>query len=124
MPLNVQGNFRNKGSKVDFTLPVIKFKEDEVYFVYTPSLDLTGYGKSDEDAQTSFEETLAQFFDYTTNKKTLGSELKKLGWKVTKKALKSPSLSEMLLDNKYLADIFDEKSYSKFDKTVSIPAFA
>jgi len=124
MALNVRGKYRTKQKKVDFNLPVIKFEEDKVFFLYSPALDLTGYGKSEAEAQTSFEETLEQFLDYTINKKTLAAELKKLGWKISKTAMKSPSLTNMLMVNKYLAEIFEEKEYSKFDRTVSIPTFA
>ncbi len=124
MSLNIQGNFRNKGNKVEFSLPIIKFTEANVYFYYTPALDLTGYGNTEEEAQASFEETLGQFFDYTTNKNTLASELRKLGWKIGKRKLSIPSLPEMLKENKYLAEIFEQKAYSKFDKMYSIPAFA
>jgi len=124
MPLNVKGKFRNRDRKIDFSMPVIKFQENDVFFFYTPALDLTGYGKTEEEARTSFEETLGQFLDYATHKKTLSSELKKLGWKVSKKGVKSPSLKDMLIENSYLAEIFEGKAYTKFDQRISIPAFA
>lgn len=82
MGLEVKGNFRNRESKIRFNLPVIMFREEDVYFYYTPALDLTGYGKTEEEAKNSFQETLGQFLDYTTHKKTLLSELKKLSWNV------------------------------------------
>lgn len=122
--MNIKGNFRSKGNEVEFNLPIIQFKEDTVYFFYTPALDLTGYGNSEEEAKASFEETLTQFLAYTTNKKTLSSELRKLGWKVSKHKVASPSLTQMLRDNQYLVEIFEEKAYTKFDQTYSIPAFA
>jgi hypothetical protein len=120
----IQGNFKNLGNEVKFQLPIITFSEDGVFFFYTPALDLTGYGKTEEEAKSSFEETLGQFLDYTTHKKTLLSELKKLGWKVSKKTSRPPSLVEMINKNDYLAEIFEEKQYRKFHKTISLPAFA
>lgn len=122
MALEIKGNFRNRRSKVEFNLPVIKFQEDNLHFYYTPALDLTGYGHSEEEAKNSFNETLGQFFDYTINKKTLTSELKKLGWKVRGKSITVPSLTEMILANSYLAEIFEEKTYTKFHQTISLPA--
>lgn len=125
MSLNVQGNFKKGGNSVEFNLPIITFQEEGLYFYYTPVLDLTGYGKTDEEAKTSFEETISQFFDYAINKKTLFAELKKLGWKVSNRSVsKPPSLVDMLNKNNYLAEIFEEKQYKKFNHTVSIPAFA
>ena len=69
MSLEIMGNFHNKKGKINFNLPVIKFQEEDVYFFYTPALDLTGYGKTEAEAKVSFQETLGQFLDYTTKKK-------------------------------------------------------
>lgn len=124
MSLEFRGNFSNQSGQINFNLPIIKFQEDDLYFFYTPALDLTGYGKTEEEAKTSLEETLGQFLDYTTNKKTLFSELKKLGWKVKKRVLVVPSLKDMIIGNDYLAEIFEQKAYTKFHHTVSLPAFA
>jgi hypothetical protein len=124
MSLEIKGNFHNQKGKINFNLPVITFQENEVYFFYTPALDLTGYGKTEEEARTSFQETLGQFLDYTTNKKTLFEELKKLGWKVKKNSLVVPSLKDMIIENNYLAEIFEEKAYTKFHHTISLPAIA
>jgi hypothetical protein len=125
MDFRIKGNFKNKTGGVDFNLPLITFKEDNVFFAYSPALDLSGYGNSEEKAKASFDETLTQFFDYTTNKKTFVKELEKLGWKVSKnKASSPPSLIDMVNRNQYLAEIFEEKQYSKSYKTINIPAFA
>ena len=124
MDLSVHGDFSNPGAKVTFNLPIISFQEEGLFFFYTPALDLTGYGKTEDEAKSSFNETLAQFLNYATNKKTLFSELKKLDWKVSKKISKPPSLVDMLNDNDYLQKIFEEKQYRKFDQPFSLPAFA
>ena len=116
--------FHNRRSQIKFNLPIIKFQEDKVYFFYTPALDLTGYGKTEKEAKASFEETLSQFLDYTTNKKTLSAQLKKLGWKVKKNSLVAPSLKDMIVENNYLAEIFEEKAYTKFDHLITLPAIA
>jgi hypothetical protein len=124
MGLEIKGNFHNRRSQIKFNLPIITFHEENVYFFYTPALDLTGYGKTEEEAKSSFEETLSQFLDYTTNKKTLFAQLKKLGWKVKKNSLVAPSLKDMIVENNYLAEIFEEKAYTKFDHAISLPAIA
>ena len=69
MPLNVKGNFQHRDNKIDFNVPVITFAEDGVFFFYSPALDITGYGKTEEEARSSFQETLGQFLDYATHKK-------------------------------------------------------
>lgn len=112
-------------NQVDCRLTVTTFEEEGIHFYYAPALDLTGYGKTDEEAQKSFDITLEQFVNYGLHKKTLFNELKKLGWKVSKKSVsKPPSLVDMIYKNEYLADIFEEKQYTKFDQKVSLPAFS
>ena len=125
MDLRVQGNFKGKGGAVDFNLPIITFTENNIYFYYNPALDLSGYGNTDEEAKASFDQTISQFLDYGTNKKTLFSELEKLGWVISKKIVcKAPSLIDMVNSNDYLAEIFEEKQYKKFNQSVSIPLYA
>lgn len=120
----IHGNFKNQGNEVIFNVPVIRFTEENIYFYYTPAFDIAGYGNTDEEAKNSFEETITQFLDYSTNKNTFFNELKKLGWKLSKKVSRPPSLVEMITRNDYLARIFEEKTYQKFDREVKIPAFA
>jgi len=106
-----------------FSLPIITFQEENIFFIYTPALDLTGYGNTEDEARLSFEETLDQFLNYSTNKDTLVDELKRLGWKVSKKSVsKPPSLVDMINSNNYLAEIFEEKQYRKFHKNISLPS--
>jgi predicted ribosome quality control (RQC) complex YloA/Tae2 family protein len=121
---NLSANFHNQSSRINFDLPALAFEEENVHFIYSPALDLTGYGKTEEEAQQSFKEALDQFFDYTTNKKTFEQELRRLGWKIQKNRSKAPSLVDMINQNDYLKEIFEEKQYRKFNQTVSMPAFA
>jgi predicted RNase H-like HicB family nuclease len=123
MNSQISGDFKNSGNAITFNLTVIAFQEDNIFFVYTPALDLTGYGNTEEEARLSFEETLDQFLNYSTNKDTLVDELKRLGWKVSKKSVsKPPSLVDMINSNDYLAEIFEEKQYKKFHKNISLPS--
>lgn len=57
-------------------------KEEGINYIYSPALDLTGYGKNVKEAKESFEVTLKEFIDYTDNKKTIFDELEHLGWLV------------------------------------------
>ena len=122
----VSGNFKNsRGNTAEFNLPLLTFQEDGLYFFYSPALDLTGYEKTKKEADSSFREALGQFLNYSINKNTLWSELKKLGWKVSKKSTsRPPSLVDMVNKNQYLAEIFEEKQYQKTHSTVSLPVFA
>jgi hypothetical protein len=125
MDLHFSGNYTNQtGGEVVCNLTVITFEEDGVYFVYAPAMDLTGYGESLEEAKSSFEQTLEQFVNYGMNKNTFFRELKKLGWKISKKkASVPPSLVDMINKNEYLARIFEEKQYTKSHQNISLPAY-
>lgn len=98
-----------------------------VHFVYSPQLDLTGYGYSQEEAKQSFEVVFEDFVDYTIKKGTLGSVLKKLGWKQQKGPLKkplksiAPSITTVIANKKYVADIFDKYPLNSYHKVVELP---
>lgn len=113
-----------KSAKVTVEVPVIIFEEDGVTFIYTPALDLTGYGRDEDEARASFGETLEEFLRYTINKGTLHDVLVSYGWKVGKNRKVPRSLVHMLTTNEYLARIFEEKQYKKAHETVHIPLVA
>ena len=76
---------------------------------------MSGYGHSEEEAKSSFSESLHEFFRYTHNKNTLDKVLKDLGWSIkgTKKKPKfNPPLdSDLVTSNSLYNDIVNNKSY-------------
>lgn len=115
---------------VSVRLLLIHFKDDNnVHFIYSPHLDLTGYGNSLTEAKASFEIVFDDFIDYTINKKTLGKVLKTLGWELkgsVKKPKKviAPSISSIISENEYVSDIFDKYSTKTYHQEVGIPTMA
>jgi hypothetical protein len=106
-------------------LSLIEFEEDGLHFVYSPALDLTGYGKSPIEARESYNCAMEEFLRYTSNKETAHEVLESLGWTITKKKnISAPSLSELIKNRSYLEEIFTEKQFRKTDETVTLPAFA
>jgi len=76
-----EGKYKNKAADVIVRLLLIQFQdENKIHFIYSPHLDLTGYGNTLQEAKKSFEIVLEDFVDYTITKKTLGKVLKDLGW--------------------------------------------
>lgn len=103
-------------------LSLLKFEEDGLYFIYSPALDLTGYGKTESEARDSYEQAIEEFFRYTTNKKTIFTELEKLGWTISKKnKVSAPSLSHLIQTREFMEEIFSEKQLRKVDENVMIP---
>lgn len=122
--------YKNDLSIVKVKLLLIHFEdENSVQFIYSPHLDLTGYGDSLSNAKNSFEIALEDFVDYTLKKKTIGKVLSGLGWEIkgsSKKPKKvlAPSITSVIKDNEYVSEIFDKYSTNTFHQEVGLPAFA
>lgn len=102
----------NKGNaKIHVNLDVITWQEEGVFYYFSPALDLIGYGQSDEEAQQSFEIMLAEFVDYTHNKRTMFDELERLGWTVNKrkKRMQPPNQEELLQDNEEYRNLMNRQ---------------
>jgi hypothetical protein len=113
--LSLKANLGINNGKVYVGLSLVEFIEDDVVIIYSPALDLSGYGHSQEEAKTSFSEATAEFFRYTSNKKTLNSVLKALGWSVKGSKMKRtfipPKDSDLVSTNSLYNDIVNNKSY-------------
>lgn len=122
-----EGDYVNKEGNVKVRLILFHFQdENSIHFIYSPHLDLTGYGYTLEEAKKSFEWAFSEFTDYTLKKKTLGKVLKKLGWtiqglkKKPKKVL-APSITSVIKDNDYVSEIMDKYSVNTFHEDVGLP---
>ena len=118
---------RKNSNLINVRLLLIHFKdENKVHFIYSPHLDLTGYGNNLLEAKRSFEIVFDDFIDYTIKKKTLGKVLNKLGWEFKgsiKKPVKiiAPSIKSVISENEYISDIFDKYQTKTFHKEIGIP---
>lgn len=113
--------------KIEGFLDIIIFKEDDTTIVYCPPLEVYGYGIDENEAQESFKVSLTEFFKYCTNKNTLRTELKRLGWQMKRGKLKPmipPSISELLSTNENLSRIYNNFDFRKTATNVSFSAVA
>ncbi len=125
-----EGGFINKSGNVIVKLLLIHFEdENNIHFIYSPHLDLTGYGTNLDEAKKSFEIVFEDFIDYTLKKKTLGKVLTDLGWEIKgtikrpKKVL-APSITSVIKENDYVSEIFDKYPVNTYHQEVGIPAYA
>jgi hypothetical protein len=120
----LEGKFPAHGVQVKLSL--FTFIEDNVHVVYSPALDLYGYGNDEHEARRSFEVALHEYVKYTSNKKTVEIDLKKYGWKIDKrhKTLNSPDVSTILQTNESFRNMVNNRPFKKYDLNVQIPAFA
>ncbi|MHC5310638.1 hypothetical protein ACYSNM_11335 [Myroides sp. LJL116] len=127
MDKNVSVKFSNKSGTVNANVTLLSFKEKDTFIVYTPQLDLSGYGSTYEDALKSFETSLEMFLDYTLNKKTVHKVLIDLGWHLMKgsekkpKKVSAPSLTSLISKNDYLADLLDKQNLTSTKREIAIP---
>lgn len=122
--LKGEKKFGAKSVKID--LQVLFFEEDNIHYAYMPSFDLTGYGNNEKEARESLTVVLDEFLRYTLNKKTLFSEMQRLGWeiKTRKSYIHAPQLSDLINTNKQLKDIVNSKQYTSSKYQVNVPEFA
>ena len=101
--------YRTQDQEIQATnIAVVLFKEDNVHIAYSPALDLSGYGATEEEARASFEVVLREFLNYSTVKKTLKEELKRLGWTFKGKKMevvRAPSVEELAASNEALQQL-------------------
>jgi hypothetical protein len=115
--------FASEKDGVAVRVPLIIFNEDDNQIVYCPALEVSGYGKTEEEAKQSFETSLSAFFEYTIHKNTITDELKRLGWTIRGKHKPAypPSMLHLLENNDNFSRIFNEHNFRKVDKQIEIP---
>jgi len=69
-----------KGEKLAHGLTILHWKEGDIHYAMSPTLEITGYGKTEVEAKSSFEVMLQEFVTYTYRGKTIFLELERLGW--------------------------------------------
>ena len=113
--LHLKADLGFDNDKYHVGLSLVEFQEDNVTIIYSPALDLSGYGYNHSEAKNSFSEALHEFFRYTNNKNTLYEVLKNLGWNIkgSKKKPKfdPPKDSELVVSNPMYNEIVNSKNY-------------
>ncbi|OFX26983.1 MAG: hypothetical protein A2033_15930 [Bacteroidetes bacterium GWA2_31_9] len=102
--------------KINVGLSLVEFKENNITIIYSPALDLSGYGNNTDEARQSFEVSLREFLKYTTSKSTLNEVLMNLGWTIngssTKPKYRPPLDTELISKNETYSEIINKKNYS------------
>ncbi len=124
-----EGDYKNKSGNVKVKLLLFHFQdENNIHFIYSPHIDLTGYGKSVTEAKESFNIVFEDFVDYALKKKTLGKVLSDLGWELKgsskrPKKVIAPSITSVINKNRYVSEIFDKYPVNTYHQEVGLPAF-
>jgi len=117
----------NSDKALKAALEIYKFKEDNMYVIYCPALDLSAYGRTEEEVESEFGKVFRIHITYCLNKNTLAEDLRNHGWSfksLNQKKIKAPTIEEMLQKNELLRDIIYNKDYVKKSECVEIPQMA
>ena len=110
--------------KYTVNLSLVKFKEDKTTIIYSPALDLSGYGDTASEAQSSFTTTLHEFVKYTHNKSTIQTVLKSMGWKIkeSKTAFTCipPKETDLIKKNSLYTEILNKKEFSVVRENIEL----
>ena len=123
--MDITDKITNDGRNLRVTLDVYLFLEDDTYIAYAPSLDLSGYGKSEDEALKSFSIVIDEYISYGITKRTLIKDLKAHGWKVKsfrQRKLSAPSFDTLIQSNGMFRDILTTKDYRKVSEPFPISA--
>lgn len=116
------GSFTTGTKAVKVQLTIYSWSEEGVHFVYTPALDISGYGHTGEEAVESFTHVLGQTIDYMQKKGVMYEELERLGWLVNrrKKRVQAPDTDTMRKDNEEFARIVQMPDVTVSDHSTSL----
>lgn len=96
---------------------VLLFKEGEYIVAYCPALELSSYGKTEEEAKEYFKDALDLFIKDTFEMGTLEKNLLKFGW-----ILKSTEYEPPRIEN--LIDFSKFNDYKIMNQQIQIPEYA
>ena len=125
-----KAGYENQSGSIKVMLLLFHFEdENKVHFIYSPHLDLTGYGNNIKEAKDSFAIVFEDFVDYTLKKKTLSKVLTGLGWELkgtakNPKKILAPSITSVIKDNEYVSEIFDKYPVNTYHQEVGLPSFS
>ncbi len=100
--------------KILLKVSLVTFKEDKSFIVYSPSLDLSGYGDTEAEAKKSFETTLTLTVGHCIEKNTFRKMLESLGWfKGIGSQYKTVGIAAKINTNDYLQQLFNKNKEVK-----------
>lgn len=118
--MNKRNYIKFSGKKVEARLDVFCFENDGCRICYAPALDLAGYGLNDQEAEDSFQITFNEFIGDIVKNDKVDSVLSSLGWKLMKRSVLAPDMTNILMTNKTLQGIFNMTNYVKSSQNLSV----
>ncbi len=121
MVLIFHGEIQRKQDKLSVNLEILLFKDSDVYIAYSPALDISAFGDTEESAKDEFGKTMKAHLEYCLNKRTLFDDLRAHGWKVkSKKRIQAPSQDYLMEKNDTYKEIRNNKAYRTINEEIAI----
>ncbi len=95
---------------------VLLIKEGECIVAYCPALELSSYGKTEEEAKEYFKDALDIFIKDTVEKGTLEKNLLKFGWMLRSTDYEPPRIENQVDFSKY-------ENYKIINQQIQIPEY-
>lgn len=109
----------------DVRLALFSYIDENVHVVYSPALNLYGYGNDEEEARQSFSVTLEEYLDYTRENGTLRRDLERLGWQidVQSQSISAPPIEQVVRQNPDFNGILTNRPLKTYHRIVRFDAF-
>lgn len=120
-----QNKIVNRNGSLSVKLDVYVFMDGDSYIAYSPALDISGYGDSEDAAKESFSIVVDEYIAYGITRRTLVKDLRAHGWKVKslkQRKMSAPSFETMLQGNETFKDILENKQYRKVSEPFPVIA--
>lgn len=112
----------NDGETLHASLEVVFFREAPYTIAYCPALDLSAAAANQKAVKAEFEQVFAEYAADCLQNNTLKEDLLAHGWQLRDDTYQAPTMTQMLIGNRTLQDIVDNKNYQK--QVMSIPSIS
>ncbi len=112
--------------KIEVKLTLLSYIDENVHIIYSPALDLYGYGNDESEARDSFAVTLDEYLAFTTLQDLFTADLNRLGWHVDPEShrLVMPLWTDLIAQNEHLNEVVTDRPFKKFDQQLRLLIFA
>jgi len=73
-----------KKGNINLSLVLFTYEQHGDQVIYSPALDLAGFGDTLEEAKSAFDDSMQLYLEFVLTEETFETELHKLGWKKKK----------------------------------------
>lgn len=123
MALIFHGEVSHRQDKLSINLEILLFQDSGVYIAYSPALDISAFGETEDAAKDEFGKTMKAHLEYCLSKNTLFDDLRAHGWKVkSKKRVQAPSQDYLMEMNDTYKEIKNNRDYRTINEKIAIPA--